>query len=181
MDSDSLIGPAVVAAVVSALVSIIGFIITTRAAQKMHKEKLDFDRALAERKFSFDKDLSERKFQYDRDLLDHKRRVELAEDLVSGFHQIRDVIMQIRSPLAYSNESADRVPGERETENVTRKINSYYVPIARLKQNGEFIQGLLSKRYRAQALFGADIDLAFQSIISVLNDIHISADGSVSV
>ena len=48
-----LIGPAVVAAVISSIVTVIGFFITTRAAKAMHREKLAFDQKLAERKFCF--------------------------------------------------------------------------------------------------------------------------------
>jgi hypothetical protein len=62
------IGPAVVAAVVSGIVSYGALI-----------KKLDSERKLAERRFEYDKDLAERRFSYERDLHDHGRRIELAE------------------------------------------------------------------------------------------------------
>ncbi len=57
MDWTSLIGPAVIAAVVSGIVAVIGFIVSTTTARTIHTEKLDFDRHLAQQKFEFDKDL----------------------------------------------------------------------------------------------------------------------------
>ncbi|PZR93787.1 MAG: hypothetical protein DLM68_00525 [Hyphomicrobiales bacterium] len=83
----TLIGPAVVAAAISSIVTVIGFFITTGAAKAMHHEKLAFDQKLAERKFEFDKELAGRRFKYDRDLHDHKRRVELAEEVLAAIQE----------------------------------------------------------------------------------------------
>jgi hypothetical protein len=86
-----LIGPAVVAAVISSIVTVIGFFITTDAAKAMHRETLAFDQKLAEPKFEFDKELAERRFKYDRDLHDHKRRIELAEEVLADFYEAREI------------------------------------------------------------------------------------------
>ena len=85
MTVSDLIGPAVVAAVVSGVITIIGFILSNRTARQIHSEKLDFDETIAEKKFRFDVDLAERKFRYDRELHDHKRRIEFGEDLLASF------------------------------------------------------------------------------------------------
>ena len=121
MDYTSLIGPAVIAAGVSGTVSIIGLITSSRTARTIHREKLDFDRKLAEQKFEFDKDLAERKFKYDREFHDHKRRVELAETVLSEFMQMNDVIQAVRSPLAFGGEAVGRTRNEGETEEEARQ------------------------------------------------------------
>ncbi|MGH6836931.1 MAG: hypothetical protein ACREC9_15655 [Methylocella sp.] len=106
---------------------------------------------------------------------DHKRRVELAEELVAGFHQFRHVIQAIRSRHAYPDEGAGRPRGEYETEEQARHRDRYYVPLARWKNNSEFISGQMSKRYRARTLFEADIDQAFQELHEVLTTIQSAA------
>jgi hypothetical protein len=64
----------------------------------MHREKLAFDQKLAERKFEFEKELAERWFKYDRDLHDHKRRIELAEEVLADFYKAREILLEARSP-----------------------------------------------------------------------------------
>lgn len=83
MNWPPLIGPAVVAAVISGLVSVIGIWISARAARRIHTEKLTFDREEAERRFvrevgiseakmKADLALAERKFEFDKSLAEHK-------------------------------------------------------------------------------------------------------------
>src|SRR5689334_7777544 len=108
MTGSDLIGPAVVAAVVSAAIAAINIFISNRTTNRIHSEKLKFDEALAEKKFYFDCDLAERRFRYDRDLYDLKRKVEFGEDVLAGFYKIRDVIAAVRSPMAFGDEGATR-------------------------------------------------------------------------
>ena len=60
MDIHSLIGPAVVAAVISSTIAIIGFVLNRSTTLKTHAEKLTFDRELAERKVAADIALAEK-------------------------------------------------------------------------------------------------------------------------
>ena len=53
--------PAVVAALVSGLVSIVGFMVSARTNLSIHSQRLVFDENQAERKFDFDKELAERR------------------------------------------------------------------------------------------------------------------------
>jgi hypothetical protein len=66
------IGPAVIAAGVSAVVAIVGFIISTWTARSLHSARLDTDRELAERRSATELGLAERRFQYDRDLAERR-------------------------------------------------------------------------------------------------------------
>jgi hypothetical protein len=153
MDWTSLIGPAVIAAAVSGVISIVGLVVSTRTARAIHSEKLVFDRNLAERKFEFDKDLAERKFRYDRDLHDHTRRVELAEDVLTAFYRVQVVLVHVRSPLSLGNEGEQRPRRGYESESLARLRDSYYVPIARLNREAEVFAKLSGNQGSIQSLF----------------------------
>jgi len=126
MDWGSFIGPAVVAAGVSGIVTVVGLIVSTRTARALHTEKLAFDREQATQKLAFDERLAERKVNaditlaekkvaLDASLADRKRRQDLAEEVLSSFYQMKDIIRAIRSPMSYEGEGKDRpkVEGER--------------------------------------------------------------------
>jgi hypothetical protein len=197
MDWNSLIGPAVVAAGISGLVAAIGILISARTARRIHAEKLTFDSKQAERKFDFDKELAEKKFSYDRelakqkqsdelqlaerkfdyerDLHDHKRRVELAEEVLADFHRFADVIWAIRVPGGLESESADRGRAEDETPADASKLDAYYVPIARIAAQSDFFSSLKAKRYRSRALLGERIDRAFAALEDAISEVRFAA------
>jgi hypothetical protein len=189
MDWGSFIRPAVVAAAVSGIVSVVGLVVSTRTARAIHTEKLAFDRdqaaqklafdeRLAERKFEFDKELAERRFTYDRALHDHKRRTELAEDVLSGFYQMRDVIGAIRSPAAGGDEGKDRqkaAEDENEADALRRARDIFYVPISRYNERQKIIADLMAKRYRMKAAFGVDAIKPFDMLHEIFAKIIRSA------
>jgi hypothetical protein len=172
--------------VVSGIISVVGALVNRSTTIRVNKEKLETDRELAERKFNFDKELAERrlssestmaerKFQYDRDLHDHKRRVELAENILAGFYQCADVFQEIRSPTGFGGEAADRKKREGETETQSNELNTYFIPIARIKRNSEFISNLMKGRYQSRAILGSGIDEAFQGVRDAIIKIQVSA------
>src|ERR1700674_2399487 len=126
MDFSPLIGPATVAAGVSGVISVVGLIVSNVAARRLHTEKLGFDSQLAERKFEFDKDLAERKFRYDRELHDHKRQVELAEEVLADFYQAKGIFEWARDidTPGGEGEAGKAEPGE--TPEQTRYRNALY-------------------------------------------------------
>lgn len=193
MDWTSLIGPAVVAAVVSGPIAVMQIIVSARTARGMHAERLAFDerkfaadRELAERKFEIDKALaerkvaadialSERKFELDARLVDRKRRQDLAEEVLSGFYQMADIIRAIRSPASYEGEGKDRpkVPGEKEE--VGRLRDTYFAIVARFEAHRKEIADLLSRKYRMAAWFGKEAEEPFEIMQQSLNTIIVSA------
>jgi hypothetical protein len=198
MDYTSLIGPAVVAAGVSGIISVIGLIVSTRTARAMHAEKLASDRDLAERKFAFDEKLAERKFEFDKQLsahkldadinlaekkfrldaalADRKRRQQLAEEVLSGFYQVRDAVHAIRAPMSFQDEANARPQVEYESAEVARLKNTYYAPLARLDARRAEIGDFLAKRYRTAALFGAAAEEPFQDVHEALTKIVVAAE-----
>lgn len=175
MDWTSLIGPAVVAAGVSAIISIISMIVSTRLARHLHSEKLEFDQQLAERKFEFDKDLAERKFRYDRDLHDHKRKTELAEQALIAFYEASDVFVLVRSRGIFGGEGDSRTPNEGENKRQQEKRNTYFIPIERLTREKELFAQLQSLRYAFAAQFGEPAREPFNALWAIHNKIMSSA------
>jgi hypothetical protein len=167
-------GPAVVAAVVSGFITVVGFFVTTRSAMKMHGEKLDLDRELAERKFEFDKDMAERKFRYDRELHDHKRRVELAEDVLASFYKARDIILAARSPGGFDTEGHTRPKLEAETDEEKRELNAIYRVLERLNSNSQFFADLDARRYRISTLISPAAMSAFDELYKIRSEIKIA-------
>ncbi|WP_333822022.1 hypothetical protein [Pinisolibacter sp.] len=74
MDPASFIGPAVVAAVVSGIISMIVAAMNREAMASLQTNKIDAERDLAERRFEFDKKLSERKLRAEEAAADWERR-----------------------------------------------------------------------------------------------------------
>ena len=107
-----------------------------------------------------------------------RRKAELAEEVLSGFYQAFDTIKSIRSPLSFpEQESESRVRNQAETDDQTRQLDSYYVPIARIEQRSEFFSDLLAKKYAMKALFGNQVDVPFNTLNQTLNEKQNAASG----
>ncbi|CAA6603763.1 conserved hypothetical protein [Rhodospirillaceae bacterium LM-1] len=164
MDFGLLIGPAVVAAVISGLVATIGFLITSGTSITLHKEKLKADIDLAERKFALDARLADR-----------KKRQDLAEEVLSGFYEVRDVMMSIRSPGGYEGEGKTRKRDPLESENEAQRKDAYFAILERLEARHEVIAKLRSRKYRMAAWFGGDAIKPFQMLHEAIVNVTVSA------
>lgn len=180
MNWATLLGPAVVAAIVSGIISVVGFLVSARTARRLHREKLTFDERQAEQKFEFDKALAERRFDLDSRLADRKRRQELAEEVLSGFHQVRDLIRAIRSPMSFEGEAKKRVRLPSETDALARTKDNYHVILERLHDRHESIANLMSRQYRMQAWFGAEAAAPFDKLHQAITSVRVSAEMLVS-
>jgi hypothetical protein len=133
------------------------------------------EKDLAERKFAADIALFERKFELDGRLSDRKRRQDLAEEVLSGFYQMKDIIRAIRSPMSYEGEGNDRPRIAGESEDVARLRDTYHAIIARFEARRKEIADLLSRRYRMSAWFGKEAEAPFDAIQESLNVVIVSA------
>ena len=105
-----------------------------------------------------------------------RRRTELAEDVLAGFYQARDIIAAIRSPAGYAGESANRKAPPNESEHVKRDRDAAFVPIARYQAHQVFFGELFAKRYRMRAIFGAAADGPFNAIDKCVREVLASAN-----
>lgn len=171
-------GPAVaamVSAAVSSVIALLGVWVTRSTTIRVSRERFDFEKTLAEQKQSAELQLAERKFQYDRDLHDHKRRVELAEEVLADFYRFADIIRAVRSPGGFKDESAGRPHTESETPAEASKLDAYFVPIARVAQQSDLLSDLKGKRYRSRALLGQPIDEAFAALDAAVWEVQSKA------
>lgn len=172
-------GIAVIAAGSSFIAGLLGTSITTLTTRRTHKERLRADEQLAERRFKFDQDLAEKRFALDSALADRKRRQDLAEEVLSGFYQVRDIMQTVRSPISYSSEAEGRQKPEHEPEDVGRQRDAYYAILARLDARREPIANLMARRYRMAAWFGPKAEEPFQTLHEAIAKVSSSASNLV--
>jgi hypothetical protein len=166
MDYTSLIGPAVVAAVISGLVSGIGIWISARTTRAVHGERLAFERDLAERKFAFDKELAERKFRYDRELHDHRRRAELAERVLADFYRVEEIYRAARGGFV---PVGDMLPMQGVSDELA--TDHHYAPLRRLREHEEFLGKFRARKSEFEAVFGKEAGAPFEEVRKIHNDI----------
>ena len=164
-DLGSYIGPAVIAALVSGVISIVSLLLSSRTARHMHQEKLNFDErlserkaqaelALIERKMTVDISLAEKRFAYDQSLVAWKRRFDLAEQTLAASYEARDVLNTSRNRLILSGEGKSRKASEPEGDVLRQARDSAYVPIERLMSNLKSFSTLDSLQDVVAAHFG---------------------------
>jgi len=117
-------GPAMVTV---GVVSVVGLIVTARAVSRLRPEKLQSDRALAERIFKLDRALAEKhaavdrtlaelESRYDRDLSELNRLTEAAEQAIVQFHQMKHAVGAARLPNSFGGEAGCHRPQRRTDE-----------------------------------------------------------------
>lgn len=172
MNLDSLIGPAVVAAIVSGLVTAVAMWVNRSTSLTTHREKIKADHALAESKVAGDLKLAERKFALDRLLQDLNRKTELAEQVLSDFYKARDIFLDARRSFAFSGEGTSRPNrGIDETEAEARYRDSIYAPYERLSKEREFFAEMHSRRFRFMAHFGEKGEEPFLAFLRSFNEV----------
>lgn len=105
-----------------------------------------------------------------------KRRLEVAEETLSAFYQVQEIIYDARSPMIWASEMVkeEGVPDEVVS-------NSAYGPVRRLHQSFEHIRDLRTKRHRFAALFGREATKPWDEIEAVLNEIHAASEAVLSL
>ena len=109
IDWTTLIGPAVVAGVIAAAVSIIVAVINRATLRAMHKERLALDRDLADRRANADIALAERKVALDRALEAWKRRTEFLRSCLPIFIKLNASLMKLDRREAWETKD---LPGQ---------------------------------------------------------------------
>jgi hypothetical protein len=100
-----------------------------------------------------------------------KRKAEVAEQVLAGFYEAREIIAFARSPAGWGNEGNSRQPALSEREADTALLNSYYRAIERLNKKSEFFAQLAARRYGFIALFGSDAARPFDEIFGIRQEI----------
>jgi hypothetical protein len=104
-----------------------------------------------------------------------KRRIELAEEVLAAFFEIKDAMAMIRNPWSSGDEGTSRKKGEHETEVETELLNRGYIVFERYEAKKEVFQRFAILKYRFMASFGADTEDIFNSTTKTLNKVFLAA------
>jgi hypothetical protein len=174
MDWEALLKSVVVAASISGVVAVIGFIVSAATAQRINKDKLKLDKQLAEQKAAADLTLAERKTELDRKLALAKRRAEVAEKVLTEFYKVQRAFELIRSPAIWA---AEVKPEEGVAQDIIE--NDGYGVVRRLRENASFFSELEATRFTFGALFGVEAAGAYQAVIKLHNQVFHAAEAIV--
>jgi hypothetical protein len=105
-----------------------------------------------------------------------KRKLELAEEVLADFYQVRDIICDARRPAIFVGEGSTRQKKEWENEHATRMLNAYYAPAERLMNKQDFFAHFFAKQYRFIAFFGPEAAKPYEDIGKIRNEILIAVN-----
>lgn len=138
---------------------IVGGLISSIVQYQLMSRRIKADVALAQQKFDLELKASRL-----------KRKQELAEELLSGFYEFKDMMRYVRQPMSFGHEGKSRQRGDHETDADAKAKDTYFVQLERLDQNREKMANFFSRQNRAMAWFGQDIGVPFEQVTSVLNE-----------
>ena len=104
-----------------------------------------------------------------------RRKIELAEDVLATFFEVKDAIARIRSPFSSSDEGKTREQSENETKEQAELLNRGYVVVERYKEYESVFVKFNTLKYQFMARFGRDTENIFVDFNFVLNSIFNSA------
>lgn len=182
----SLIRPAVVAAAIAAIVSVLLSERRLKVESRLAERRFNFEREQAEQKFKYDVGvteakiradvtLAEKKFEFDRAAVAWRRRYELAEQVLSAAYEARDALNWARVRVIFSGEGETRQADIDESEELKRRRNSYFVPLERLARSAKSFATLETLRYAMSTHFGQDAVKPIREFSQVHNEITAAA------
>ena len=104
-----------------------------------------------------------------------KRRIELAEEILASFFEIKDVIATIRNPFSSGDEGKSRKKGEHETEEESELLDRGYIVFERYESRKEAFVRFNTLKYKFMATFGPETEDIFMESNRILNSIFVSA------
>lgn len=104
-----------------------------------------------------------------------KRQIELAEQVLAKFFEIRDAVSFIRNPFSHNDEGSTRQRGDHETPEQTQLLNRGYIVVERYAKKESAFAEFNTLKYRFMASFGTETEEIFVETNRVLNSIFVSA------
>ena len=104
-----------------------------------------------------------------------KRRIELAEQTLAKFYEIRDAISFIRNPFSHKDEGSSRLRSDRETSEQTEWLNRGYIVVERYALKEDIFAEFNSLKYRFMSSFGSQTGEIFVATSRASNSIFVSA------
>ena len=104
-----------------------------------------------------------------------KRKIELAEQVLAQFFEVRDAIAYIRNPFSSSDEGKTRNRSDSETEEESKILDRGYIAVERYASRANCFAQFNTMKYRFMASFGKDTEKLFADTNRALNSIFVSA------
>ncbi|MFC2041886.1 hypothetical protein ACFLTV_00040 [Chloroflexota bacterium] len=104
-----------------------------------------------------------------------KRKLELAEEVLSLFYESIDAIIFIRNPFTYGGEGGTRNASPNETPEEKQINDNAYVAIERYNKRQDLFNKIHSMRYRYMSHFGKESAKPFDNLDKIVKDILFSA------
>lgn len=105
-----------------------------------------------------------------------QRRMELAEEILTGVYMANRALRAARFAASFGFENEARVGRELEPEEQRRVRDLYYPVLHRLGEIGDRLNEFHAKRFRAMALFGPDAEQLFDDIRAVFAKVETAAE-----
>lgn len=104
-----------------------------------------------------------------------KRQIELAEQLLATFFEIKDAIAFIRSPFASLEEGKSRQRKSSESKDVSDLLDRGYIVVERYAKKENIFVAFNVMKYKFMASFGAETEEIFTETNKITNSIFSAA------
>lgn len=104
-----------------------------------------------------------------------KRKIELAEDTLAAFFEIKDAIAAIRNPFSSGDEGQSRKKGESESREESELLDRGYIVFERYEKRKEAFIRFNTLKYKFMASFGYETEEIFTDCNKILNSVFLSA------
>jgi len=105
-----------------------------------------------------------------------KRKIELAEETLAAFFEIKDAITFIRNPWASGNEGRTRQRAVGETEAESQLLDRGHIVFERYESKKDIFVRFNTLKYKFMAVFGTGTESIFKDTNQTLNSIFTSAN-----
>lgn len=105
-----------------------------------------------------------------------KRKIELAEDTLAAFFEIKDAIRYIRNPWSSGNEGKSRQRNASESEEEALLLDRGYIVFERYEEKKDIFNRFNIIKYKFMASFGAETESIFTDTNKTLNSVFTAAN-----
>jgi hypothetical protein len=100
-----------------------------------------------------------------------KRKIEVAEQTLAKFFEVKDAIRFIRNPFAHIEEGKSRKRSPNETESESDALDRGYVAIERYQKKESALADFSALKYKFMASFGPQTEEIFSETFKIANSI----------
>lgn len=105
-----------------------------------------------------------------------KRKIELAEETLAVFFEIKDAIVFIRSPWSNGIEGSTRKRASNETPEESQLLDRGYIVFERYESKKDIFVRFNTLKYKFMTVFGTETESIFVNTNKILNSIFVSAN-----